>query len=74
MDEDGLGRALGMVTDVVHPILEGHTRLSPVLQLSRSTTRAEGAPAIGQHTVAVLQELGLGPDQIAELRTSGVIG
>jgi crotonobetainyl-CoA:carnitine CoA-transferase CaiB-like acyl-CoA transferase len=74
MDADGLGRALGMVTDVDHPILGRHPRLAPVLCFSRSATRAEGAPAIGQHTDSVLAEFGVGPERIAQLRADGVIG
>ncbi len=31
-------------------------------------------PGLGQHTDAVLAELGLGQDDIAELREQGVIG
>ncbi len=73
MDDDGLGRSLGMVTDVVHPVLGPHARLAPVLRFSRSATRAEGAPAIGQHTDEVLEEIGVEPEERAELRRNGVI-
>ena len=31
-------------------------------------------PGLGQHTDAVLAELGLGDDEIAELRDQGAIG
>lgn len=31
-------------------------------------------PAVGEHTVVVLEELGLGADEIADLRREGVIG
>ena len=74
MDDGGLGRALDMVTDVVHPVLDRHSRLAPVVRFSRSATRAEGAPAIGQHTDRVLAELGIGPERIADLRARGIIG
>jgi crotonobetainyl-CoA:carnitine CoA-transferase CaiB-like acyl-CoA transferase len=73
MDPDGLGRSLGMVTDVDHPILGRHPRLAPLLRFSRSGTRAGGAPAIGEHTNSVLAEFGVDPERIAQLRADGVI-
>jgi crotonobetainyl-CoA:carnitine CoA-transferase CaiB-like acyl-CoA transferase len=73
MDEDGLGRELGMVVDVAHEIFEHHTRLAPLVAFSRSTTQARPAPIIGQHTDQVLREIGLTDGQIADLRTEGVI-
>jgi crotonobetainyl-CoA:carnitine CoA-transferase CaiB-like acyl-CoA transferase len=74
MDDDGICRSLDMVTDVTHPVLERHSRLAPVLRFSRSTTRAEGAPSIGQNTDSVLIEFGVSPERIAELRADGVLG
>ena len=40
MDDDGLGRALGFVTEVEHPILDHHTRLASLVSFSRSSTQA----------------------------------
>ncbi|HUZ10332.1 MAG TPA: CoA transferase [Acidimicrobiales bacterium] len=74
MDDDGLGRALNLVTDVMHPVLDRHSRLEPLVRFSRSTTRAGGAPSIGQQTDAVLEELGLPAEKIADFRSRGVIG
>ncbi len=73
MDDDGLGRQLGLVTEVEHRLFDRHTRLTPLWTFSRSTTRAEGAPTIGQQTDAVLRELGLSDARIAELRDRGVV-
>jgi crotonobetainyl-CoA:carnitine CoA-transferase CaiB-like acyl-CoA transferase len=73
MDDDGLGRALGIVTEVDHDILEHHTRLTSLLSFSRSATQAGPAPTIGQQTDAVLREFGYSDDRIAELRAQGVL-
>jgi len=32
-----------------------------------------GAPRLGQHTDAVLAEVGCGPDEIAQLHATGVV-
>jgi crotonobetainyl-CoA:carnitine CoA-transferase CaiB-like acyl-CoA transferase len=73
MDDDGLGRDLGIVTEVEHPLLGRHTRLSPLWSFSRSAGRAEGAPLIGQHTDAVLREIGFSDAELADLRSKGVV-
>jgi crotonobetainyl-CoA:carnitine CoA-transferase CaiB-like acyl-CoA transferase len=50
------------------------TYLNLPVQLERTPPDiAAPAPAPGQHTDEVLEELGLGPDKIAELRKAGVI-
>lgn len=36
--------------------------------------RLDPIPALGEHTVAVLHELGFGPDEIAAMRAAGAIG
>jgi crotonobetainyl-CoA:carnitine CoA-transferase CaiB-like acyl-CoA transferase len=45
-----------------------------MVHFSRSSTQALPGATLGQHTEAVLAELGLTADRIAELRTEGVIG
>jgi crotonobetainyl-CoA:carnitine CoA-transferase CaiB-like acyl-CoA transferase len=42
--------------------------------MSRSAGVTGGAPLLGEHTDAVLAELGRTPEQIADLRTRGVVG
>lgn len=69
----GLGRQLGIVTDVDHPVIETYPRLTPLAHLSRSAGVVGRAPLCGQHTEAVLAELGFEVDQIVELRSAGVI-
>jgi crotonobetainyl-CoA:carnitine CoA-transferase CaiB-like acyl-CoA transferase len=75
MGDGGLGRELGFVTDVVHPVLGPHPRPTALVRFSRSTTVDDGtAPGIGQHTDAVLGELGYDAARRADLRRRGVIG
>ena len=74
MTEGGIGPATGLVTEVEHPVIGRHTRIVSPVRFSRSTTVAEPACLVGQHTDAVLKELGYGDDRIAELRAGGVIG
>jgi crotonobetainyl-CoA:carnitine CoA-transferase CaiB-like acyl-CoA transferase len=64
----------GYAVEAVSPIFEEHRRLAPLCRFSRSRTRAEAGCTIGQHTEAVLRELGLDGDAIAGLREQGVIG
>jgi crotonobetainyl-CoA:carnitine CoA-transferase CaiB-like acyl-CoA transferase len=70
---EAFGRASGYVADVVHPTLGEHPRLAPFLTFSRSATQTGAGCLLGQHTDAVLTELGRTPEEIARLRQSGVI-
>ena len=56
------------------PIFEEHRRLAPLCRFSRSRTRADAGCTIGQHTDAVLREIGLDDDRIADLRAKEIIG
>src|SRR5205823_205406 len=47
---DDFGRASGYLADVVHPTFDAHPRLAPLVQLSRSSTRALPGCLAGQHT------------------------
>jgi len=73
-DPDGVARACGFVTEVEHPTLERHPRLVPAWRFSRSPCVAGTGPTLGQHTDAVLRELGYDEARIADLRAKGVIG
>ena len=65
--------ARGMVVDVEHP-RAGRIRVNGVpVKLSDTPGRADAPPVLGEHTDAVLQELGLGPDEVAALRRDGAI-
>jgi crotonobetainyl-CoA:carnitine CoA-transferase CaiB-like acyl-CoA transferase len=56
------------------PIFEEHRRLAPLCRFSRSRTRAEAGCTIGQHTDAVLREIGLDEAAIADLRARKIVG
>jgi crotonobetainyl-CoA:carnitine CoA-transferase CaiB-like acyl-CoA transferase len=64
----------GYAVEAVSPIFDEHRRLAPLCRFSRSRTKADAGCTIGQHTDAVLRELGLDADQIAELRANMVVG
>jgi alpha-methylacyl-CoA racemase len=74
--DSALARARGMVVEVSQPGVERPVRLlgAPV-QLSRTPAdpaRAP-APALGEHTDAVLAEAGYAPAEIAALRSDGAV-
>jgi crotonobetainyl-CoA:carnitine CoA-transferase CaiB-like acyl-CoA transferase len=69
-----MGRQHGWVATVNSPIFDDYERVGPMVHFSRSSTQALPGTVLGQHTEAVLTELGLTADRIAELRTKGVIG
>jgi len=73
-DADGVAKLCGFVTEVEHPTLERHPRLVPAVRFSRSRCVAGTGPTLGQHTDAVLHELGYDEARITDLRAKGVIG
>ena len=68
------GRQSGFLVDTYSPIFDIYPRVGPMVQFSRSTTQALGGCTIGQHTDAVLRELGYDAARIADLREQAVIG
>jgi crotonobetainyl-CoA:carnitine CoA-transferase CaiB-like acyl-CoA transferase len=56
------------------PIFEEHRRLAPLCKFSRSRTRADAGCTIGQHTDAVLREIGLDEAAVADLRAREIVG
>jgi len=65
---------LGMVAGVEHPVL-GHLGLvrAPVTTSRAVASVRAPSPEAGQHTAEVLAELGLSPEQVADLRRRGVV-
>ncbi|WP_330254141.1 CoA transferase [Nocardia sp. NBC_00565] len=63
----------GYSVEAVSPIFDEHRRLAPLTRFSRSRTKADAGCTIGQHTRAVLREIGVGEERIDELVELGVI-
>ncbi|MGO9101993.1 MAG: CoA transferase [Mycobacterium sp.] len=57
----------------VSPVFDEHRRLSPLVGMSRSATRAPGGCLAGQHTAAVLREFGYDDATIVKWQEAGVI-
>jgi crotonobetainyl-CoA:carnitine CoA-transferase CaiB-like acyl-CoA transferase len=70
----GVADQLGMLTTVKHPVFDEHARTTAMVTLSRSGEALGAGCTIGQHTDAILHELGYDDERIAELRAKGVIG
>ena len=49
-------------------------RLTPLVRFSRSGAVIEPGCAVGQHTDAVLREIGYDDGRIAALRAAGIVG
>jgi len=74
MFDESFGRASGYVVDVVHPTFEEHPRLAPFVRFSRSPTQALPGVLAGQHTDAILAELGKTADEITDLHQRKIVG
>ncbi|HET6950060.1 MAG TPA: CoA transferase [Acidimicrobiales bacterium] len=68
------GVAHGLLVRVEHPTFGEHDRLVPLVGCSRSATIAEPGVLNGQHTDAILAELGYDAATIADLRERKIIG
>jgi formyl-CoA transferase len=66
-------RHLGMVKEVVSARLGPQRLVGQPMQLERTpSTIARAAPRRGEHTEEVLGELGVGPDDLARMKATGV--
>jgi len=65
--------AADMLVEVEHPTFGEHVRLKPYISLSRSETVAEPGSLAGQHTDAILGELGYSAAAIADLRERKIV-
>jgi len=72
MQDDEFYRA-GYAVDAVSPIFDAHRRPAPLVRFSRSATKAHAGCRLGQHTDALLRELGYDDERIARLRKRDVV-
>jgi crotonobetainyl-CoA:carnitine CoA-transferase CaiB-like acyl-CoA transferase len=64
-----------LVTQIAHPVLGSVPNIASPLRLEITPVVAPtAAPTLGQHTEAVLQELGYEADRIAVLKAAGTFG
>lgn len=64
----------GLTVTVRHPLWDEHPRLKPALRFSRSSTTAPAGCLCGQHTDALLRELGYSDQQMTELHQANIVG
>ncbi len=64
---DPVLRETGLVVEVEHPRFGPVLRAGPPVALSETPGRVAPGCLIGQHTEAILTELGYAPDRIQEL-------
>ena len=75
MADDPQVRAMGMMSDLDHPVTGPQRVVGPLVGMSRSPTAASRpAPMLGEHSEELLREAGLDGDEIAALRDAGVLG
>jgi crotonobetainyl-CoA:carnitine CoA-transferase CaiB-like acyl-CoA transferase len=60
-------------THAASPIFDEHLRFAPLVQMSRSSTRAPGGCLAGSHTASVLEEFGYDDATITKWQDAGVI-
>ncbi len=67
-------QARQLVVDLLHESWGAYRQLGIAPKFSRTPgALLSHAPELGEHTEAILQELGYGPEQIGELRRQGVV-
>ena len=74
LPDDPQVKASGMIVEETHPRAGRFRTLAPPIHFSATpgSIRAP-APALGEHSDAVLTEAGLAPGEVARLRTRGVV-
>jgi len=72
MQDDEFYQA-GYAVDAVSPIFDEHRRPAPLNRFSRSATKAESGCRLGQHTDALLREIGYDEARIDCLRERDIV-
>jgi formyl-CoA transferase len=71
-DDESL-RKTGTVVEVDHPTRGAYLTVGNPIKMSDSPSEVKRSPLLGEHTDAILAELGYGTEQIAALRAEKVI-
>jgi crotonobetainyl-CoA:carnitine CoA-transferase CaiB-like acyl-CoA transferase len=66
-------RENGFVAEVTHPLFGNHLRHGPVVTLSADQANVGPGCLVGQHTRAILAELGYSDEQMETLRADGIV-
>lgn len=67
-------RARNIIHDSVHPVAGPFTTVGwPAVVRGQAFEEQRPAPALGEHTDAILRELNYSPEQIAQLRGEGIV-
>jgi len=72
MQDDEFYQA-GYAVDAVSPIFDEHRRPAPLNRFSRSATKAGSGCRLGQHTDALLREIGYDDARIDCLRERDIV-
>jgi crotonobetainyl-CoA:carnitine CoA-transferase CaiB-like acyl-CoA transferase len=73
LQSEEFAAAADLLIQVEHPVFGEHARIKSYIELSRSETLAEPGVLAGQHTDAILTELGYDAAAIAGLRERAVV-
>jgi crotonobetainyl-CoA:carnitine CoA-transferase CaiB-like acyl-CoA transferase len=68
-----LMQELGLVVPVDHPSLGSYIRHGPAVTFSRTPATTGPAPLVGQHSRAILTELGYSDAAIDDLRARKIV-
>jgi crotonobetainyl-CoA:carnitine CoA-transferase CaiB-like acyl-CoA transferase len=72
---DPQAKAMNLMTTVEHPSLGGtYWRHAPLINFSETPARAQAVCENGEHTRAILGELGYNDADVDELRSANVVG
>jgi formyl-CoA transferase len=64
---------MSLTAEVDHPLFGSLRRYGPPVAMSRTPGRVAPGSVIGEHTEAILRELGYGTQEIGRLREAGTV-